>query len=36
MKLEDERIDVASGAARVGGVFGAVLVGLFVAVLNLI
>jgi hypothetical protein len=36
MKLEDERIDVASGAARVGGVFGAVVVGLVVAVVNMI
>jgi lysophospholipase len=36
MKLEDERIDVASGAARVGGVFGAVVVGVVVAVVNTI
>ena len=36
MKLADERIDVASGAARVGGVFVAVVVGLAVAVVNLI
>jgi lysophospholipase len=35
LKLPDERIDVASGATRVSGVFGAVVVGLVVAVLNM-
>ena len=36
LKLPDERIDVASGAAKVGGVFGAILVGLAVAIANMI
>jgi len=35
LKLPDERIDVASGASRVGGMFGAVVVGLLVGVVNL-
>jgi hypothetical protein len=36
LKLPDEKIDIASGATRMGGVFGAVVVGLVVAVVNMI
>lgn len=36
MKLADEEINVNSGAARVGGVLGAVVVGFVVAIVNLI